>query len=71
MKIQITAITSYGTFESNWGRDVPKERVEAMENMLAKCDNLKYMAIENGSGIHYIPGNVVKNSIIVLKVEEE
>lgn len=69
MKVQITAITPHGTFVSDPGPDITKEQVDALENMLANCNSLAYLTIVNEQGTHYIPGSVVKDSIIVLKVE--
>ena len=69
MKVQITTITPHGTFESNWGPGVPKEQIENLKDMLKDCNNLQYLTIENERGTHYIPGNVLKDSM--LKVEED
>jgi len=65
MKIVISVITPLGKFESK-EMTVDDEEYAEIKALLKDANSMSYLSLETNGGVTYIPGNVLKQSVVLL-----
>lgn len=70
MKTRTKVITPVGTYEGHVKTGITSESIDLARQYFERCNELSYFSIDLGDTTVYIPGNVIKNSVIVFNVTE-
>ncbi|KKM01417.1 hypothetical protein LCGC14_1552440 [marine sediment metagenome] len=71
MRFQSTIMTKLGTFNSDVTHNVTTDDMERIERMFKNAHNTDSFWINRGSETIYFPANVIRNSVLILDIQED